>query len=142
MFSSRPWKEDASLGIAVWRTDPPGGVVRILRSREIDTKIADFMLNEALQTYVASGEAPWSVVFDCSRATGYTSEARTKLTDWALVNGKKKLAVGVIVLPDSAPGLLKMGVSVAAAMLRATGTVLHIAPGLTEATMLAKVRER
>jgi hypothetical protein len=141
MFSSRAWAEDVSLGVAVWRTDPAGGVVRLLRSREIDGTIADFMLNEAVAAYEASGAPPWAIILDCSKATGYTSEARSKLTEWCVANGKK-LACGVIVLPDSAPALLKMGVSVAGAMLRATGVELHIAPGLTEATLLAKVRER
>jgi hypothetical protein len=35
-----------------------------------------------------------------------------------------------------------MGVSVGGAMLRAAGVELHVAPGLTEAMLVAKVRER
>jgi hypothetical protein len=141
MLASRPWVEDTTLGVGVWLTDPPGGVARIVRAREIDVAIADYFLNDAVRAFHVAGPPPWVIVLDWSRATGYTSAARAQLTSWCLDN-RDKVACAVIVLPETAPQLLKMGVSVGGAMLRAAGVELHVAPGLTEAMLVAKVRER
>jgi hypothetical protein len=51
MLSSRPFIEDTALSVGVWLTDPPGGVARILRAREIDIAVANYFLEDAVRAF-------------------------------------------------------------------------------------------
>lgn len=115
-------------GVRMWFVEPIGVVTQFHRATHIDLDISQFFsgrMDDQLRDMAPTRDAKVHYVHDWRRVSSYDSAARKHLIDWG-VRVRNSFSSLVIVIPEEAPTLVRMGVSVASTSMALVGVNLRM----------------
>ncbi len=125
--------------VSSWIVEPAGMLNEASRGCFVTAALARFITAqvEALMKRVFP-DGKYIYVHDFSRISGYEPRARRILTDWGISRRREVETIVVVTSPSNA--IVRMGVSTAAAVLRARGVDIHVADSLAEVVRAHGIR--
>ncbi|MCC6214316.1 MAG: hypothetical protein IT376_05575 [Polyangiaceae bacterium] len=117
-------------GFRVWLTEPTGMLTQVGEQTSADEEVARFLSETAYDRVLARrrGSEPLLFLHDWTRLQGYSSQARSVMTTWALAVRTDAARISVALAPQAK--LVRMGVSVAAVSLQLVGFELEVVESL------------
>jgi hypothetical protein len=140
-FTVAPHLSDATGGLAVWFTEPPGAIIQIAKPCHLTAEMARWLVGPGLTAFAARFPEPARLilVLDLGLMDGRDVAVRPLIID-AAKDLRPRLARAILLPPRRASAIYIASLKTGVAMLRVFGVTIEIARALSDVVSSAALR--